>query len=118
LSTALVSADRDLLVTLAIGFFLLLLLRTAVTTLRGVQWLNLLVETINRQLTADKLKVCFKTANALLLGTLGIVVVWLGARRVLDGLFSVGLLFAFISYKDQFLGRVSELTDKAATSPC
>jgi ATP-binding cassette subfamily B protein RaxB len=80
---------------------------------RRVQWLNLLVETINRQLTADKLKVCFKTANALLLGTLGIVVVWLGARRVLDGLFSVGLLFAFISYKDQFLGRVSELTDKA-----
>ncbi|MET0537337.1 MAG: cysteine peptidase family C39 domain-containing protein [Xanthobacteraceae bacterium] len=34
---ALVSADRDLLVTLAIGFFLLMLLRTAVSTLR--RWL-------------------------------------------------------------------------------
>ena len=42
-----------------------------------------------------------------------LVVVWLGAQRVLDGTFSIGLLFAFLSYKDQFLGRVSELIDKA-----
>ena len=46
---------------------------------------------------------CFRTANSLLLGALGILVVWLGARRVLDNLFSVGMLLAFIAYKDQFL---------------
>jgi ATP-binding cassette subfamily B protein RaxB len=39
-------------------------------------------------------------------------VIWLGARRVLDGTFSVGLLLAFVAYKDQFLGRVSELINK------
>lgn len=79
---------------------------------RRVTWLNLLVETINRQLTVERLRIMFRTANQLVLGGLVILIVWLGARRVLDGGFSVGLLFAFISYKDQFLRRISELTDK------
>jgi len=79
---------------------------------RRAHWLNLLVETINRQLVTQKLDLLFRTANALLLGGLGIIVVWLGAQRVLDNLFSVGMLFAFISYKDQFLRRVSELINR------
>lgn len=80
---------------------------------RRVHWLNLLVETVNRQLTTDKLRLLFRTSNMLLLGLLTIIVVWLGARRVLDGGFSVGLLIAFLAYKDQFLTRVSELINKA-----
>ena len=79
---------------------------------RRARWLNLLVETINRQLTADKLRLLFKTASGLLLGILKITIVWLGARQVLSGGFSVGLLLAFIAYKDQFLGRVTELVNK------
>ena len=67
---------------------------------------------MNRQLQTQKLDLLFKTANALLLGTLGILVVWLGARNVLAGTFSVGMLVAFIAYKDQFLRRVSELTNR------
>ncbi len=80
---------------------------------RRARWLNLLVETINRQLTIDKLRLAFRTANTLLAGLIKILIVWLGARKVLDGGFSVGLLLAFIAYKDQFQERVSELTDKA-----
>jgi ATP-binding cassette subfamily B protein RaxB len=40
-------------------------------------------------------------------------VIWLGAERALANEFSVGMLLAFISYKDQFLSRVSALIDKA-----
>lgn len=80
---------------------------------RKVHWLNLLVETINRQLTVDKLRLLFRTASQLLFGLLGIVVIWLGARRVLDGSFSAGLLIAFIAYKDQFFDRIGELINKA-----
>jgi ATP-binding cassette, subfamily B, bacterial CvaB/MchF/RaxB len=80
---------------------------------RRAQWLNLLVETVNRQLTADKLRLLFRTANSLLFGFMAILVIWLGAATVLDGSMSVGLLIAFISYKDQFLGRLTELINKA-----
>jgi len=40
-------------------------------------------------------------------------VVFLGAGLVLEGSFSVGVLLAFIAYKDQFLDRVSSLINKA-----
>ena len=43
---------------------------------------------------------------------LTILVILLGAQKVLDGGFSAGLLIAFLAYKDQFLQRVSELINK------
>ncbi|MGI9420376.1 MAG: peptidase domain-containing ABC transporter [Geminicoccaceae bacterium] len=79
---------------------------------RRSHWLHLLVETVNRQLTTQKLGILFKTANSLLLGGLTLLVVWLGAREVLANVFSVGMLLAFIAYKDQFLSRVSALIDR------
>ena len=80
---------------------------------RRAHWLNLLVETVNRQLTTQKLQLLFRTANSLLTGALAILVVWLGAQRVLENTFSVGMLLAFIVYKDQFLDRASDLINKA-----
>ena len=80
---------------------------------RRSHWLNLLVETVNRQLTTQKLRLAFRMANSILLGSLKILVIFIGARHVLDGGFSVGLLLAFIAYKDQFLDRTSELINKA-----
>jgi len=80
---------------------------------RRAHWLNLLIETLNRQLTTQKLLLVARTANALLLGGLAIIVVWLGGRQVLGNTLSVGMLLAFIAYKDQFLRRVSELINKA-----
>jgi ATP-binding cassette subfamily B protein RaxB len=80
---------------------------------RRAHWLNLLVETVNRKLTTEKLGLAFRVANMLLVGALAILVVWLGAQRVLEQTFSVGMLVAFVAYKDQFLSRVSELIDKA-----
>jgi ATP-binding cassette subfamily B protein RaxB len=41
-----------------------------------------------------------------------IAVVWAGALLVLDSAFSVGMLFAFMAYKEQFSARVAGLIDK------
>lgn len=79
---------------------------------RRARWMNLLVQTLNRQIAMQKLDLLFKTANSVLLGGLGILVVWLGARNVLANTFSVGMLVAFLAYKDQFLQRVSELVNR------
>ena len=62
---------------------------------RRARWLNLLVETVNRQLSVQKLNLVFRTAKSLLLGAIGILIVWLGAERVLAGTFSVGMLVTF-----------------------
>jgi ATP-binding cassette, subfamily B, bacterial CvaB/MchF/RaxB len=79
---------------------------------RRGHWLNLLVETINRQLTTQKLRLFFRICNMLLLGVLAIVIVLLSAHRVLDGTFTVGMMLAFIAYKDQFLSRVIDIINR------
>ena len=81
---------------------------------RRLQWLNLQVETVNRQLTREKIAIAMKASNRLLLGSLRILVVFMGAWKVLDGGFSTGMLLAFLAYQDQFLTRVSALIDRSS----
>jgi ATP-binding cassette, subfamily B, bacterial CvaB/MchF/RaxB len=80
---------------------------------RRAHWLNLLVETVNRQLTTERLDLLFRTANGLVLGLLGIVVVFLAARMIMANTFSIGLLIAFIAYQGLFVRRISDLIDTA-----
>jgi ATP-binding cassette subfamily B protein RaxB len=67
---------------------------------------------VNRQLTTQKLRLLFRIFNSLLIGSLAILVVWMGANRVLENLMTIGMLLAFIAYKDQFLSRISNLIDR------
>lgn len=78
---------------------------------RRAHWLNLLVETTNRQISTQRLNLLFRTANGFLLGALGLAIVYMAARMILDGLFSVGLLVAFLAYMDMFLRRAGGLVD-------
>lgn len=79
---------------------------------RRVNWLNLLVETLNRQLTTQKMQLAFRASRTLLFGLLTIAIVWMGAKRVLETSLTIGVLLAFIAYKNQFVGRVAELINK------
>ena len=79
---------------------------------RRSRWLNLVVDTTNQDLTTQKLGLGFRSANGLVFGVERIAIVWLGALLVLDSAFSVGMLFAFMSYKEQFSARVAGLIDK------
>lgn len=79
---------------------------------RRASWLTLLVDQINAELCTQRLQLFYKVLNGLLFGIENILIIWLGARLVLDGNFSVGVLIAFIAYKGQFDTRVSALIDK------
>ncbi|HSN19681.1 MAG TPA: peptidase domain-containing ABC transporter [Usitatibacter sp.] len=79
---------------------------------RRSRWLNLVVDATNRDLAAQKLGLGFRCANGLVFGLERVAIIWLGCLLVLDNAFSVGMLFAFMSYKDQFSARVAGLVDK------
>ncbi len=79
---------------------------------RRSRWLNLVVDAVNRDLVVQKLSLGFRCANGLVFGAERIAVVWVGALLVLDSAFSVGMLFAFMAYKEQFSARVAGLIDK------
>ena len=79
---------------------------------RRSRWLNLVVDAVNQDLVAQRLSLGFRSVNALVFGLERVAIVWLGALLILDGAFSVGMLFAFVAYKEQFSARVAGLIDK------
>lgn len=79
---------------------------------RRIGWMNALADQFNTDLRISRLNITHLTANALLFGAERVIVIWLGALAVLDGHFSVGMLFAYLSYKEHFTQRLSALVDK------
>ncbi len=79
---------------------------------RHLGWMNRLVEQFNAELRIARITISYQGANTLLFGLERVIVVWLAALAVIDGRFSVGMLFAFLSYKDQFSQRLSSLIDR------
>jgi ATP-binding cassette subfamily B protein RaxB len=60
-----------------------------------------------------RLDLMFVVLHKLVFGLERVAVIWVGALLVLEHRFSVGMLFAFLAYKEQFAQRVSALIDKA-----
>ena len=79
---------------------------------RQGRFMNLVVDAMNAHITTRKLDLMFSVLHKLVFGLERIAIVWVGALLVLDKSFSVGMLFAFIAYKEQFAQRISALIDK------
>lgn len=79
---------------------------------RKSRWMNLLVDTNNAQVAAERLSILFKSANTLIFGLQSVAVVWLGVILVLHGRFTTGMLFAFVAYQELFKARMIALVDR------
>ncbi len=80
---------------------------------RQAQFMNRVVDAMNAHITTRRLDLWFGVGHKLLFGVERVAVIWVGALLVLDRQFSVGMLFAFLAYKEQFALRFSGLIDKA-----
>lgn len=74
-------------------------------------WQNRYAEVVNTNIRLGKFKIGFTTINGLLMGIENILVIYLGAVLVLDSAsaFTVGMLYAFVSYKRQFTSKADAL---------
>jgi ATP-binding cassette subfamily B protein RaxB len=79
---------------------------------RQSRFMNLVVDAMNADIAGRKLELGLAVAQRLLFGLERVAVVWLGAIAVLERSLSVGMLFAFFAYKEQFAQRVAALIDK------
>lgn len=75
-------------------------------TEREAQWRNLYADVTNAAFSVGKLSIGMTACQGLVSGLQTIVVVYLASRQILagDG-FSVGMLFAFLSYRQTFTDR-------------
>ncbi|MBB5704259.1 ATP-binding cassette subfamily B protein RaxB [Ochrobactrum daejeonense] len=76
-------------------------------------WINHLTDRVGARLRIEKFNILFGAAGQTLFGIDRIVMIYLGARAILEGNLSVGMLIAFLSYKDQFASRVNSFIDTA-----
>lgn len=78
---------------------------------RHSAWQNLVIDSTNQVVQIEKMNMVFGTSSQLLFGLERIMVIWLGSLLVLESQFSMGMLVAYLSYKDQFSGRGGNLID-------
>lgn len=75
-------------------------------------WQNLHADLINAGVRVQNLGTGLRLANGLLLGIENIVLMLLGGMAVLNNQISIGMIMAYLSFKDQFYARVFALVDK------
>ena len=81
---------------------------------RETGWRNLLTEVMNAGVRLGRLEIALTTAQTLIFGLQTVLIVYLGARMVINGAaFSVGMLFAFMTYRQQFADRAVSLVQHA-----
>ena len=75
-------------------------------------WLNRHADFVNSNVRLGRCQIQFTTINTAIFGLENIVTVYLAARLALDNAMTVGMLFAFMSYKTNFTSKASLLVEK------
>lgn len=76
-------------------------------------WLNRYADFMNANTRLGRANISFKTINEAIVGLETIVTTYLAARLALDGVLTVGMVFAFMSYKRHFIDKTVLLVEKA-----
>lgn len=82
-------------------------------TERHALWQTKSVDAINTSIGLSRIGIWQGSANTIIFGLEGIITVWLAIGFVIDGGFSVGMVYAYLAYKGQFLGSAASLVDQA-----
>src|SRR3954471_9583602 len=80
---------------------------------REGQWLNRYTDVVSANVRLGRAKIAFTTINDAILGVENIITVYLAARLALSNTLTVGMIFAFMSYKQNFTDKAVQLIEKA-----
>jgi ATP-binding cassette subfamily B protein RaxB len=81
-------------------------------TARHAQWQSKLTDAVNASIGLARIGIWQQSANLLIFGLETVITIWLAVGFVIEGGFSVGMVFAYIAYKTQFLARSASLIDQ------
>jgi ATP-binding cassette subfamily B protein RaxB len=79
---------------------------------RESQWLNRYADVVSANVRLGRTKIVFIGINDALFGLENIVTIYLAARLALSGNLTIGMIFAFMSYKQQFIDKAVQLIEK------
>ncbi len=80
---------------------------------RHALWQNLTATSMNLSIRSERLGFWQMYLNQFIFGIERLTILYLGAQIVIDGGLTIGMLMAFLAYREQFSGRVQSLIDVA-----
>ena len=72
-------------------------------------WQNKRADVVNASIRTGRMQVWFDAANNTVMALENVLFIYLAVNMAIDGKFTVGMIFAFQSYKSQFLGAAMRL---------
>jgi ATP-binding cassette subfamily B protein RaxB len=78
-------------------------------------WLNQQVDVYNARIALQKLDIGFRFGQGVLVASENALVIWLAASMIIDREFTIGMLFAYLGYKEQFISKMNAFVDKMVT---
>jgi ATP-binding cassette subfamily B protein RaxB len=81
--------------------------------IRHAHWQSRLTDAVNADVRLGRLEAWQRVAQGLTFGLETVISIWLALRLVIAGGFSVGMVFAYMAYKLQFLTNSASLIEKA-----
>ena len=82
-------------------------------TERESLWLNRYAEVVNANVSLGRTKISFTTIRDVIFGLETVITIYLAARLALSNSLTVGMVFAFMSYRMQFTEKAALLVEKA-----
>jgi ATP-binding cassette subfamily B protein RaxB len=79
---------------------------------RLATWLNQQVDVYNARIALQKLNIGFQLGQGLLVALENVFVIWLAATMIINREFTIGMLFAFLGYKQQFISKITAFVDQ------
>lgn len=80
---------------------------------RETQWLNRYADVVTANVRLGRTRIAFTTINDALFGLENVVTIYLAARLALSNSLTIGMIFAFMSYKQHFIEKAVQLVEKA-----
>src|ERR1051326_7481305 len=79
---------------------------------REGQWLNRYADVVSANVRLGRTQIAFTTINDVIFGLENIVTIYIAARLALSNHLTIGMIFAFVSYKQQFTEKAVQLIEK------
>lgn len=80
---------------------------------RMLNWQKLFSTTIDYNIGHERLNIYFAVLSKFVFGLENIIILYVAALSIMDQVFTIGMLTAFMVYKSQFSARLTSLIDKA-----
>ncbi len=80
---------------------------------RETHWFNRYADVVSANVRLGRTRIAFTTINDALFGLENIVTIYLAGRLALSNSLTIGMIFAFMSYKQHFTEKAVQLVEKA-----